>query len=193
MSRHTVVIFCDPINTSVACSWRSQWHKMINRRFPEITGKDNLTVFLLRESEVPWMEAAAEKCRSVTVLDLQAWTCYNLYQTNSWENLLSDLHVPHEQWELDRHFWCLFCLCLRVSVILPTCSVYPQQKRDYFALHPQAWTCIYTGHACRNLPSAVPWISEDRLFSDFPRSWLKMTFPQTFQARKMALNSLSLL
>ena len=24
-----------------------------NRRFPEITGEDNLTVFLLRESEVP--------------------------------------------------------------------------------------------------------------------------------------------
>ena len=50
--------------------------------------------------------------------------------------------VPHEQWSLDRHFWCLFCLCLRVSVILPTWSVYPQQKRDYSALHPQAWTFI---------------------------------------------------
>ena len=24
---------------------------------------------------------------------------------------------------------------------------------------------IYTGHACRHLPSAVPWISEDRLLS----------------------------
>ena len=60
-------------------------------------------------------------------------------------------------------FWCLFCLCLRVSVILPTCSGYPQQKRDYSALHPQAWTCIYTGHACRHLPSAVPWISKDHL------------------------------
>ena len=45
-----------------------------NRRFPEITG-----VFLLRESEVPWMEAAAEKSRSATVLDLLAWTYYNLY------------------------------------------------------------------------------------------------------------------
>ena len=30
--------------------------------------------------------------------------------------------------------------CLRVSVILPTCSLYPQQKRAYSALHPQAWT-----------------------------------------------------
>ena len=73
------------------------------------------------------------------------------------------MYVLHEQWALDQHFWCLFCLCLRGSVILPTCSVYPQQKRDYSALHPQAWTCIYTGHACRHLPSAVPWISEDHL------------------------------
>ena len=24
---------------------------------------------------------------------------------------------------------------------------------------------IYTGHACRHLPSAVPWISEDRLLN----------------------------
>ena len=47
-----------------------------NRRFPEITGKDNLT---LLDSEVPWMEAAAEKSWSVTVLDLQTWTYYNLY------------------------------------------------------------------------------------------------------------------
>ena len=35
-----------------------------------------------------------------------------------------------------------FAFCLRVSVILPTCSVYPQQKRAYSALHPQAWTYI---------------------------------------------------
>ena len=49
-------------------------------------------------------------------------------------------------------------LCLRVSVIFPTCSLYPQQKRAYSALHPQAWTYVR-----RLLPSAVPWISEDRL------------------------------
>ena len=30
--------------------------------------------------------------------------------------------------------------CLRVSIIFPTCSLYPQQKRAYSALHPQAWT-----------------------------------------------------
>ena len=33
--------------------------------------------------------------------------------------------------------------CLRVSVIFPMCSLYPQQKRAYSALHTQAWTYIY--------------------------------------------------
>ena len=37
-----------------------------------------------------------------------------------------------------------FCaFCLRVSVIFPTCSLYPQQKRAYSAYHPRAWTYIY--------------------------------------------------
>ena len=54
--------------------------------------------------------------------------------------------------------------CLLVSVILPTCSLYPQQKRAYSALHPQAWTYMY-----RPMPvgtyraQLVPLISEDRL------------------------------
>ena len=55
------------------------WLSTDNIWFLEITGEDNLTVFLLRESEVPWVEAAAEMSRSVTVLDLRAWTYYNLY------------------------------------------------------------------------------------------------------------------
>ena len=56
--------------------------------------------------------------------------------------------------------------CLRVSVIFPTCSLYPQQKRAYSALHPQARTYIYIHkqvRARRLLPSAVPWTSEDIL------------------------------
>ena len=56
-------------------SYRKHRHDAENRRFPEITGKDNLTVF----SYSGRVEAAAEKSRSATVLDLQAWTYYNLY------------------------------------------------------------------------------------------------------------------
>ena len=56
-------------------------HVCQNRPFPETTGEDNLTVFSYSgtESEVPWMEAAAEKSWSVIVLDLEAWTYYNIY------------------------------------------------------------------------------------------------------------------
>ena len=50
------------------------------------------------------MEVAAEKSQSATVLDIQAWTCYNLYSTTSLGNLISNVHVPHEQRVLDRHF-----------------------------------------------------------------------------------------
>ena len=40
--------------------------------------------------------------------------------------------------------------CLWVSVIFPTCSLYPQQKRAYSELHPQAWTYIY-----RSMPEGI--------------------------------------
>ena len=145
-----------------------------NRWFPEITSEDNLTVFLLRESEVPWMEVATEKSQSVSLWDLQAMTFYNLYHTTSWGNLLSDLHIPHEQ--------CLIgisdafsAFCLWVSVIFHMCSLCPQQERAYSVLHPQAWTYIYIYiqvHARRLLPSAVPWISKDcLLITDAPTSF----------------------
>ena len=51
------------------------------------------------------------------------------------------------------------------------------KKWMVLAKHLLAQAHIYTGHACKHLPSAVPWISEDRLFkrADFdaaPRSHL---------------------
>ena len=47
-------------------------------------------------------------------------------------------------------------LCLRVSAIFPTCSLYPQQKRAYSALHPQAWTYIYTCPCPKALTECSP-------------------------------------
>ena len=46
--------------------------------------------------------------------------------------------------------------CLRVSVIFPTCSLYPQQKRAYSALHAQAWTYIYTGPCPKAVTECSP-------------------------------------
>ena len=64
---------------------------------------------------------------------------------------------------------------------LPTCSLYPQQEC--------AWTCIYTGHACRHLTSAVPWISKDRLLKttvalDY---WSKINKPLCMKWQKMCV------
>ena len=80
--------------------------------------------------------------------------------------------------------------CLRVSVILPTCSLYPQQKRaySYSALHPQAWTYIYIQlHARRHLPIAVPWISEDRLLNDTTKSELRSFYLRNVQKPNISL------
>ena len=53
---------------------------------------------------------------------------------------------------LDRLFWCLFCFFYSYLAIFPAVLLNPQQS---------APNLRYTR---KHLPSAVPWISEDRLF-----------------------------
>ena len=78
-------------------------------------------------------------------------------------------------------------VCSRVSIIFPPCSLYPQQKRAYSALHPQAWTYIYIWyryiqvHAQRLIPSAVPWIYEDRLVKYISRFRLEKSPPKALK------------
>ena len=51
-----------------------------NRRFPEITGKDNLTVFSYSgRVKSPEWRRQLRRADLRHVLDLQAWTYYNLY------------------------------------------------------------------------------------------------------------------
>ena len=56
--------------------------------------------------------------------------------------------------------------CLRVSVIFHTCSLYPKQKTCLLCATPAGMDLYIQVHARRLLPSAVPWISEDRLLWD---------------------------
>ena len=67
--------------------------------------------------------------------------------------------------------------CLRVSVIFPTCSLYPQQKRDYSALHPQAGTYTYSSMPVGTyrvqspgFPKIVYWSSEGNWSSEKARN-----------------------
>ena len=115
-----------------------------NRRFPEITGKDNLTVFSysgkvkspewrqqLRGADL-WQFQIFRHGPIIIYTRLPAGGTYYpicMFPTNS-ERLIGISDA-------------FSAFCLRVSVILPTCSLYPQQKHACSALHPQAWTCIY--------------------------------------------------
>ena len=136
-----------------------------NRPFPEITGEDNSTVFSysgrVKSPEWRWQQRRADLRlfeifrHGPVIIDTRlpaGGTCYPIctFPASS-ERLIGISDV-------------FSTFCLRVFVIFPTCSLYPQQKRAYSALHPQAWTYIYIQvHARRLLPSAVPWISEDLL------------------------------
>ena len=136
-----------------------------NRGFPEITGEDNLTVFSYsgRVKSPEWRrQRRRADLRHFEIFRHGPIIIYTRLPAGGTYYSLCTIPASSE---------CLIgisdafsAFCLRVSVILPTCSLHPQQYRAYSALHPQAWTFIQV-HARRHLPSAVPWISEDRLLS----------------------------
>ena len=99
-----------------------------NRRFPEITGEDNLTVFSysgrVKSPGWRWQRRRAdlrhfEIFRHAPIIIPAGGTYYPIYafpESGEWLIGISDAFSA---------------FCLRVSVILPTCSLYPQQKRAY--------------------------------------------------------------
>ena len=115
-----------------------------NRRFPEITGEDNLTMFSysgrVKSPEWRWQRRRADLRHFeifrhgpiIIYTTLPAGgTCYPICTFLASRECLIGISDAFS------------AFCLRVSVIFPTCSLYPQQKRAYSALHPQAWTYIY--------------------------------------------------
>ena len=111
-----------------------------NRRFPEITGEDNLTVFSY-SGRVKSPERRRVDLRRFEIFRHGPIIIYTRLPAGGTYYPICTFPASSE---------CLIgisdafsAFCLRVSVILPTCSLYPQQKRAYSALHPQAWTCIY--------------------------------------------------
>ena len=119
-----------------------------NRRFPEITGEDNLTVFSysgrVNSPEWRWQRRRAD-LRHFEIFRHGPIIIYTRLPGGGTYYPICTFPASSE---------CLIgisdafsAFCLRVSVIFPTCSLYPQQKRAYPALHPQTWTELY-----RSLP-----------------------------------------
>ena len=141
---------CPPVtlHTSVGVHENNQsfllFMPVLNRRFPETTGEDNLTVFSysgrVKSPEWMWRRRGADLHHFeifrhgpiIIYTRLPAGgTYYPICTFPAGRECLSGISDAFS------------AFCLRVSVIFPTCSLYPQQKRAYSALHPQAWTYIY--------------------------------------------------
>ena len=129
---------------------------VLNRRFPEITGEDNLTVFSysgrVKSPERRWQRRRAD-LRHLEIFRHGPIIIYTRLPAGG--TYYSICTFPESSECLIGISDTFSAFCLRVFVILPTCSLYPQQKRACSALHPQAWTDIQV-QARRLLPSAVP-------------------------------------
>ena len=60
--------------------------------------------------------------------------------------------------------------CLRVAVIFPTCSLYPQQKRAYSALHPHTGPCPKALTECSPLDFRISSIVSDSITRQCPQT-----------------------
>ena len=139
-------------------SWLTQQHMFtglyINRRFPEITGEDNLTVFSysgrVKSREWKWQRRRAD-LRHFEIFRHGPIIIYTrLPAGGTYYPIPMNSECPIGISDAFSAF------CLRVSVIFPTRSLYPQQKRAYSALHPQAWTYIYRSMPESSYPVQSP-------------------------------------
>ena len=118
--------------------------ELYNRRFPEITGEDNLTVFSysrrVKSPEWRWQQRRAD-LRHFEIFRHGPIIIYTRLPAVGTYYQICTFPVSSERLIGISDAFSAFYL--RVSIIFPTCSLYPQQKRAYSALHPQAWTYIY--------------------------------------------------
>ena len=116
-------------------------HAFHNRRFQEITGEDNLTVFSysgrVKSPKWRWLRRRAD----LRHFEIFRYIIYTRLLAGGTYYPICTFPASSE---------CLIgisdafsAFCFRVSVIFLTCSLYPQQMRAYSALYPQAWTYIY--------------------------------------------------
>ena len=139
------------------------WVGTHNRRFPEITGKDNLTVF-----SYSGRVKSPEGRRQLRRVDLRQ--CYifrhgpiiNYTRPPAGGTYCPIYMFPTNSKRLISVSDAFSAFAYRYPSSCPRAHCTP--NKSVITLR---YTCrhgpVYTGHACRHLPSAVPWISEDRL------------------------------
>ena len=117
-----------------------------NRWFPETTGKDNLRVFSysrrVKSPEWRWQQRRAD-LRHFEIFRHGPIVIYTRLSIPAGGTYYPICTFPVSSECLISLSDAFSAFCLRVSVILPTSSLYPQQKHAYSALHQEAWTYIY--------------------------------------------------
>ena len=109
---------------------------LFNRRFPEIAGEDNLTVF-----SYSWRVKSPEWRRQRRRVDLRQFEIFRHGPIIIYTRLPAG-GTYYPMCMFPTNSGCLIgvsdefsAFCLRVFVIFPMCSLYSQQKRAYSALH----------------------------------------------------------
>ena len=124
-----------------------------NRRFPEITGKDNLTVFSysgrVKSPERRWQRRRAD-LRHFEIFRHGPIIIYTRLPAGGTYYPICTFPASSEC--LIGIFDAFSAFCLRVSVIFPTCSLYPQQKACLLCTTPAGLDLYIQVHARRLLP-----------------------------------------
>ena len=138
-------------------------HTRYNRRFPEITGKDNLTVFSY-SGRVKSPEWRRQRRRA----DLRQFWIFRHGPIIIYTRLPAGgtfypiCMFPTNSERLIGISDAFYAFVYGYPSSCPRAQCTPNKSVTTLrCIHRHG--PVYTGHACRHLPSAVPWISEDRL------------------------------
>ena len=135
-----------------------------NRRFPEITGEDNLTVvsYSRRVKSPEWRrQRRRADLRHFEIFSHGPIIIYIRLPAGGTYYPICPFPASSERLIGISDAFSAFCL--RVSVIFPTCSLYSPTKACLLCATLAGMDLYIQVHARMLLPSAVPWISEDRL------------------------------
>ena len=145
-----------------------------NRRFPEITGKDNLTAFSytgrVKSPEWRWQLRRAD-LRQYYIFRHGPIIIYTRLSTGGTYYPICMFPTNSERLIGISDAFSAFFYGYPSSCPRAHCTPNKSVPTLRYTRRPGP---VYTGHACRHLPSAVPWISEDRLFRpcQAPQSWV---------------------